>query len=190
MFIFPLWRGSGGCLFLLLHPPAPLKGGGNKESHSNRSLKFLMLNAINTIVIIMRTRVSFHTYRKPVPLIIMFFIIVMKYFGGIMAANQSYPTGIFSIGKMNPDNKIVGSIIPTREMKIACCIVFETVEMRIPSVRLIRIYNILSASKSIRLPLTGKPNTNHERRSIAYCPIIPFFISCSGFYRNSFTADI
>jgi hypothetical protein len=43
------------------------------------------------------------------------------------------------MGKIKPDNRIVGSIIPISVMKIACCIVFDTVEMSIPNVRLIRI---------------------------------------------------
>ena len=48
-----------------------------------------MLNAIKITVITISTSVSFHTYRNPVPLIIIFLIIVMKYLGGIIVANQS-----------------------------------------------------------------------------------------------------
>jgi predicted transcriptional regulator len=96
----------------------------------------------------------------------MFLMITIKYLGGKTALTQSYIAGIFSMGKINPDNRIVGSIIPTREMKIACCMVLETVEISIPSDRDIRIYNMLTSNRSIRLPLTGSLKTNQDNRRI------------------------
>jgi hypothetical protein len=90
----------------------------------------------------------------------------MKYLGGKIALTQLYTSGMFRIGKMKPERRTVGSIIPTSEMNIACCIVDETVEIRIPSERLIRIYSILSARSSIMLPLTGSLKTHHESSRI------------------------
>jgi hypothetical protein len=102
-------------------------------------LKFLILSPINTKVINKSTRVSFQTYKNPVPFIIMFLIIIIKYLGGSTALIQSYIFGIFSIGKIKPESNIVGSIMPTSEINIACCIVEEIVDIRIPSERLMRI---------------------------------------------------
>jgi hypothetical protein len=44
--------------------------------------------------------------------------------------------------------------------------VFDIVDIRIPSVRLISIYSILSARRRIMLPFTGNPNTNHDKARI------------------------
>jgi len=60
----------------------------------------------------------------------------------------------------------VGSNNPTREMKMACCMVLETVEMRIPRERAIRIYSMLSANSRATLPFTGSPKTSHESSRI------------------------
>ena len=73
---------------------------------------------------------------------------------------------MFSIGKINPDSRIVGNISPISEIKIACCIFFDTVDINIPRVKLIKIYNIHSARRSIILPFTGRPNTNHDNASM------------------------
>ena len=67
---------------------------------------------------------------------------------------------------MKPERRIVGSIIPTKEIKIAACMLLAMVEISIPTDRLSIIYNIDSASSSIILPLTESPNTSHERISI------------------------
>ena len=56
-----------------------------------------------------------------------------------MVQSQRYTAGIFSTGKIKPERRIVGSIRPIREIKIACCIVLETVDIRIPRERLMRI---------------------------------------------------
>jgi hypothetical protein len=90
----------------LEHPPAPFKGGIRLFSHSTTLsifnflqllscdfyllsyssliLNFRTLIPIITIVMAIRMRVSFHIYANPVPLIIMFLIIMMKYLGGII----------------------------------------------------------------------------------------------------------
>ena len=59
------------------------------SSYWSLTLKFLTLNPINITVMTISMRVSFHTYKKPVPLIMMFFIINMKYLGGRIALTQS-----------------------------------------------------------------------------------------------------
>ena len=90
----------------------------------------------------------------------------MKYLGGRTELTQSYIFGMFSMGNINPERRTVGSIIPTREIKIACCIVFATAEIRIPIESERKIYSMLSASSRIRLPFTGKPNTSRDSTSI------------------------
>jgi hypothetical protein len=94
------------------------------------------------------------------------FIITMKYLGGNTALTQLYASGMFSIGKINPERRIVGSIKPRKEINIACWIVFETVEMRMPNERLNNIYNMLSASRRTRLPFTGRSKTKYDSRRI------------------------
>ena len=69
----------------------------------------------------------------------MLLMIIIKYRGGIMVQSQRYTAGMFSTGKIKPERRMVGSISPIREIKIACCIVLETVDIRIPRERLMRI---------------------------------------------------
>jgi hypothetical protein len=62
---------------------------------------------------------------------------------------------------MNPERSIVGSINPINEINIAVCMVFEIVEIKIPSDRLIRIYSMHSSRSRTMLPFTGKIGRAH-----------------------------
>jgi hypothetical protein len=52
------------------------------EYYSSLTLNFFTLNPMKSTVMERSTSVSFQTYRKPVPLIIILLIIVIKYLGG------------------------------------------------------------------------------------------------------------
>ena len=91
------------------------------SSYSSLILNFLILNPKNTEVITININVSFHTYINPVPFSIIFFIIVINHLGGIKMLSHCKIFGIFSMGKIKPDSKIVGSIKANREINIAFC---------------------------------------------------------------------
>ncbi|MBA7550247.1 hypothetical protein ES705_42757 [subsurface metagenome] len=56
---------------------------------------------------------------------------------------------------MNPDNNTVGSIRPTREMIMATCWVFETVEIVMPIDNAKKINNRHNPKSKNTFPLTG-----------------------------------
>ena len=66
------------CVFLY----HPFSLSFSHSFYSSLTLNFLTLTTMKNIVIEKSTRVSFQTYRKPVPLIITLLIIVIKYLGG------------------------------------------------------------------------------------------------------------
>jgi hypothetical protein len=73
------------------------------------------------IVIPVNISVSFQTKAKPVPFNIISFKMIMKYLGGISADNHCKTKGMFFIGKMNPDSKIVGIINANIDTNMATC---------------------------------------------------------------------
>ena len=56
-----------------------------------------------------------------------------NHFAGMALLRIWSINGMLSIGKINPDNKIVGSIKPLKEIIIAVCWLLLMVEIRIPS---------------------------------------------------------
>ena len=58
---------------------------------------------------------------KPVPFNMIFFKIIINHLGGINADNHCKICGIFSMGKINPEGKVVGNISESIEMNIAIC---------------------------------------------------------------------
>ena len=75
-------------------------------------------------------------------------------------------SGIFWIGKINPDNKMVGSINPSNEMNMATIWLGATVEISIPRLSAIMINRKLSAISKKKLPLIGTPKTKTPSRMI------------------------
>ena len=85
--------------------------------------------------------------------------------------------GILSIGNMNPDNKIVGSINPIKEIIIAVCCVADKVEIKIPKLSEVIMNRMLSKANQNKLPTIGmlKINTlsktldNNAGPALLYC---------------------
>jgi len=72
---------------------------------------------------------------------------------------------MFSIGKIKPERRIVGSINANIDSIMATCCVLDMVEIRMPNDSDMMINNSDSPSNKNRLPCTGmpktvKPNTN------------------------------
>jgi len=71
---------TNGCLIFFILESCVVRS--ETVSYSSLILNFLTLSPVKTRVMIARTNVSFHMYMNPVPFIIMFLIITMKYLGG------------------------------------------------------------------------------------------------------------
>ena len=71
---------------------------------------------------------------------------------GIILLSSCKGSGIFSIGKMNPESKIVGSISANMESSIAVCWLLLRVEIKIPMDNDIKMNNILCANNKSKLP--------------------------------------
>src|SRR5690554_3480531 len=71
--------------------------------------------------------------------------------------------GMLSIGKINPDNIIVGSIKAINEMNIATIWFFADVDIRIPRHKAIVMNKTDSNKSRLKLPVMGTPNTNLPR---------------------------
>jgi hypothetical protein len=93
----------------------------------------------------------------------MFLIIVMKYLGGMIALSHCRINGMFSIGKINPESRIEGSMRATSEIIMATCCVLVAVEMRMPSDSATMMYKMLSAKRRRIFPWIGIPNTNFPK---------------------------
>ena len=89
-------------------------------------------------------RVSFQIKESVTPFSITPFKMMTNHFAGIILLMICKGRGMLEIGKMNPDNKIVGSISPINEIIIAVCCVFEIVEIRIPNDKDVMMNNTLS----------------------------------------------
>ena len=83
-------------------------------------------------VIISKIKVSFQIIIKPDPFSIILLTITMNHLAGMIAEKPCNIFGILSIGKIKPESSIVGSIKPSKEMNIAICCDFATVEMNTP----------------------------------------------------------
>ena len=91
----------------------------------------------------------------PTPFSIMAFRIMINHFAGMILLIIWSGIGMLEIGKINPDNKITGSINPIKEIIIAVCCVAEIVEIKIPNAKEVMMNNTLSKPNNIRLPCTG-----------------------------------
>ena len=67
--------------------------------------------------------------------------------------------GIFSTGNIKPLSIIVGSMVPTKAINIAVCWLSVTIDITIPSKRLVMMKMMLIANSKSRLPLMGKSRT-------------------------------
>ena len=114
-----------------------------------------MLIAIKNNVIATRINVSFQIKVNPTPLSIIAFIIMINHFAGMILLIICNGKGILAIGKMNPDNKITGSIKPIKDIIIAVCWVEDTVEIKIPNDNAFIMNNTLSNPSKNKLPSTG-----------------------------------
>ena len=111
-----------------------------------------MLNAIKNNVIPANIKVSFQIKASPTPFSIIPFKIRMNHFAGMILLMICKGNGILEMGKMKPDNNMVGNINPIKEIIIAVCCVAETVEIKIPSDKEVMINKILSKASKNRLP--------------------------------------
>ena len=125
-----------------------------------------MLNTIKKNVIKMMISVSFQRYFNPTPFSIMSLMMMINHFEGMILLRICITLGIFSIGKMKPESKIVGSIRPAREIIRAICWFLLTVEIKIPIDSAMKMKSKVSSSKRARLPLIGIPKTKYPNRRI------------------------
>ena len=100
-------------------------------------------------------KVSFQIKMTPTPFSIIPFKIMINHFAGIMLLITCKGKGILEIGKMNPDNKIVGNINPIKEIIIAVCWVADIVEIKIPKDSDVMMNKTLSTPNKNKLPCTG-----------------------------------
>ncbi len=91
-----------------------------------------MLIVIMVIVIPSKIAVSFHIDSNPAPFSIIAFSITINHRGGIIAERYCRIFGMFSIGKINPDIRTVGSMRATNEMSMATIWLFTSDEISIP----------------------------------------------------------
>ena len=82
-------------------------------------------------------------------------MIIKNHFAGITLLMICKGRGILEIGKIKPDNKIVGSIKPNKDSINAVCCVSETVEINTPKLSAVMMNSRLSSNRSMILPLTG-----------------------------------
>ena len=61
---------------------------------------------------------------------------------------------MFSIGKAKPDNRIAG-IMKKKEVIIACCCVFDTIDISNPTAKVDIMKASDVANRSVRLPSNG-----------------------------------
>jgi hypothetical protein len=110
--------------------------------------------------------VSFQTSVNPVPLSITFLIISIKYVGGIRRHNHWRITGIFSIGKINPDNSKVGSKRANADINMATTWLLLMVEIIIPIESATVMNNIVSANNRTMLPRMGSRKIKYPNMMI------------------------
>ena len=91
-------------------------------------------------------------------------MIIINHLGGIRALNHCKISGMFSMGKINPDNRMVGNIKEKRDINMAICWVFAMVEIQSPMDNARKIYKILTVNNRTRLPTTGTWKTKFPSR--------------------------
>ena len=92
--------------------------------------------------------------------------------------------GIFSIGKINPDNVIQG-IIRKNVVIIACCCVLEIVDISIPMARVFVINIMVKAKSKGMLPFTGILNQKTPATKTITASINPININGKTFPKIS-----
>ncbi len=85
---------------------------------------------------------------------------------GIMLLNICNNSGMFSMGNINPDRIIVGSINAIIDINIATIWLFAMVEIKIPRHNAISIKRMVSSISKIKLPVMGTPKINRPTRTI------------------------
>jgi hypothetical protein len=134
--------------------------------YDSLTLNFLTLIVIKKSVNPTRMSVSFQRNKIVEPLSIMPFMMIINQREGMIILKYCKGSGIFSIGNIKPESRIVGNIKTNIESIIAICCVWLTVEINIPKDKDMKINNIVSRSRKIRLPCTGIPSTKNEIRRI------------------------
>ena len=125
-----------------------------------------MLSAINNKVMPVIMSVSFQMWVNPNPFTMIDFTITINHRGGIIVLKACKRTGIFSMGKMNPESNIVGNMRANMESIIAICCELLTVEINIPNDKAIRINSKLSAKSKNNCPFTGISSTKKLSNSM------------------------
>jgi hypothetical protein len=116
--------------------------------------------------------VSFQMVINVTPFNITPFIIITNHFAGIILLITCNGTGILVIGKIKPDNNIVGNINPIKEIIMAVCWVADSVEIKIPKAKDVIINKILSKANKIKLPSIGILNTKTLNKTMTIALII------------------
>ena len=120
--------------------------------YSSLILNFFTLTPMKIMIMPSKISVSFQTYMNPVPLSMMFLMMMMKYLGGIILHKYCKMMGMFSMGIIKPESNMVGNINAINDINMATCWVFTRVEIKIPSERASVINKSDSAKSSARLP--------------------------------------
>lgn len=118
-----------------------------------------MLSAINVTDIKISTSVSFQMYKIPVPFSIMFLTITINHRGGMILLMICNGSGIFLMGKIKPDKRMVGSMSPSNEINMATIWFGATVEINMPKLNAININRKDSPISRKKLPFIGTPKT-------------------------------
>ena len=125
-----------------------------------------MLNTMKRTVIPINMRVSFQIMFNVAPLSMMAFIMMMNHFAGMILLITCMGNGILEIGKIKPESMITGSIRPNKEIIMAVCCEFETVEINMPNERAEIMNKTLSKASKNKLPSTGILNTKKPKSKI------------------------
>ena len=99
-----------------------------------------------------KIKVSFQINANPTPFNIIPFRIMINHFAGIIWLINCKGRGILEIGKINPDNKIVGNMSPINEIIMAVCWEADIVEIKIPKDKAVIMNKILSTLNKNKLP--------------------------------------
>jgi hypothetical protein len=92
-----------------------------------------MLSNNKNMIMPQRTRSSFQKYAIPNPFNMIALSMMINHLAGTIFVRSLRNKGILSIGKINPESRMVGRYIPSMEIIIAVIWLLATVEINIPS---------------------------------------------------------
>lgn len=94
-------------------------------------------------------------YAIPTPFIMMLLMMMINHLAGTIFEIHCNAIGMLSIGKINPESRIVGNNKPPMDIIMAVCCVEVFVEINIPRESVVMIKRVSSSMSSKMLPRIG-----------------------------------